>query len=108
MGAIITVTVTSRIPMIIAGAVARAEAATAKAALDIQAQAQDRARVDTGFMKSAIQAQMEGPLTWRVDAGAPYSIYNEFGTTKMSAQPMMVPAVHAVTPSYVAAMRQLA
>lgn len=69
-----------------------------KAAFDVQAIAQERARVETGHMRNSIVAEPIGPLHWRVTGYAPYTIFNEFGTRFMSAQPMFVPAAELVGP----------
>lgn len=80
---------------------------TAKAAHDIEGQAKTRAPVDTGFLKSSIQAAPRSPLHWQVTVNAAYGAFVEFGTRKMAAQPYFVPAVAAVAPVYQAAMRRL-
>ena len=86
----------------------RAADAVTKAAFDVEAQAKALAPVDTGALKSSIQAQPEGDLAARVDVGAEYGIYVEFGTRKMRAQPFLEPAAEQVKPSFEAAMRQVA
>lgn len=77
---------------------ARVEAAVAKAAFDIEANAKVRAPVDTGALKNSIQASEEtgNPTAWRVGDGVEYGIYQEFGTRFMPAHPWLVPAVEAV------------
>lgn len=82
-------------------------AVIAKAALDIEAGAKSRAPVDTGFLKNSIQAAKVGDLHWRVTVGADYGIYVEHGTSRMAAQPYMRPAIDAVRPAFIAAMRQV-
>ena len=81
---------------------------TAKAALDIEGQAKARARVDTGHMRGAIEAEKQTPWQWTVTGYADYTVYNEFGTYKMSAQPMFVPALELIGPKYLAALRRSA
>lgn len=85
----------------------RAALITAKAALDVEAHAKARARVDTGFMRASIKAEQVSPLFWRVTGYARYTVYNEFGTRSMSAQPMFAPAAEIVRPEYILAMRTL-
>jgi HK97 gp10 family phage protein len=99
-------TLVSRIPAIQAGCVPKATAAVTKTVADIESGAKSMARVDTGNMRSSIQGQAGG-LTGRVNAGAEYSIYNEYGTSKMSAQPFMTPAAEAAFPGFVSAMKSL-
>jgi HK97 gp10 family phage protein len=106
MASSITVHVRSRIPALTAAGNALAAAATAKAAHDMVAIAQTRARVDTGNMKNSINAQGDG-TNWSVHSPAEYSVFNEFGTSKMGAQPFMIPAKEQVEPAYLAALKQL-
>lgn len=94
-------------PKIIAGMESKAETFVAKAALDIEAQAKSRAPVDTGTLKNSIQATKVGPAHWRVVVGADYGMYVEWGTGKMAAQPFLQPAILAVTPSFLRALRTL-
>lgn len=87
-----------------AAAAAAAGLAVAKAAHDIEARAKNAAPVDTGFLKSSIRADQEGPFTWRVDVQAEYGGYVEFGTSRMAARPYFTPAVEFVRPSFIQAM----
>ena len=48
-------------------------------------------RVDTGFMVSRNNTRMVGKYTSEFYNDAPYAVYNELGTYKMSAQPWMYP-----------------
>ena len=102
----ISVTVHSRFPVIAAAALAKAAIVTAKAAHDIEANAKARAPVDTGLLKSSIGAS-GGGLSWRVDSPVNYSVYQEFGTSKMAAHPYMIPAASAVAPSFLAGMKAI-
>jgi HK97 gp10 family phage protein len=54
--------------------------------------AQEKAPIDTGFLQSMIIAVHFAHHS-RVEAKAPYSGYQEFGTYKMKAQPFMRPAI---------------
>lgn len=105
--ATVSVTMHSRFPQIALAAVAKAALATAKAAHDIEAGAKGRAPVDTGLLKSSISAQAESPLKWRVESPVEYAAYQEFGTSKMAAQPHLIPAFELVRPSYIAAMKSI-
>jgi HK97 gp10 family phage protein len=70
-------------------------------ALAVQGRAVTNAPVDTGALKSSIDAEeKDGPLNWWVHDGVEYGIYQELGTSKMAAQPFMVPAVEAVRPDW--------
>lgn len=105
-GIYFSVSVLSNIPAIVARAHAKAEDAVAKAAHDIEARAKANAPVDTGALRAAIKAS-GGGLSWRVDSPVHYSIYQEFGTSKMAAHPYLIPATEAVQPSFVQAMTQI-
>ncbi len=69
-----------------------------KLALDLEAEAKQRAPVDTGNLRSTIQASpvSANARTWHVVAQAHYAVYVEMGTRYMRAQPFMGPAVEAV------------
>ena len=54
--------------------------------------AQKKAPVDTGYLKSKIRARA-GKKSVVVESPAPYSVHVEFGTWKMAAQPFMRPAI---------------
>lgn len=90
-----------------AGADVKARRYVAKATLDMQALAQDRARVDTGNMKGSIQSESHGPYLNVVYIGAAYGAHHEYGTVRMSAQPMIRPAADIVRPQFVRAIQGL-
>jgi HK97 gp10 family phage protein len=57
--------------------------------------AQQLAPVDTGFLKANITQEGEASadsLRVRVESGADYSVFVEYGTVNMEAQPFMTPA----------------
>ncbi len=97
---------TSRIPQVVASAHQKAEQAVAKTAHDIEADGKARARVRTGNLRGSVQAT-GGGLAWRVNVGAYYGIYVEFGTSKMSARPYLIPAAEAARGPFMAAMAQI-
>lgn len=75
------------------------------AALQTEAIAKPLAPVDTGFLRSSIQAQKgDSDLTWEVGVGAEYGLFQEFGTYKMPAHPFITPAVEIVRPQFMANM----
>jgi HK97 gp10 family phage protein len=94
-------------PRIIRGMESKAEMFVAKAALDIEAQAKSKAPVDTGTLKNSIQATKVGTAHWRVVVGADYGMYVEWGTGRMAAQPFLQPAILAVTPTFLRALRTI-
>src|SRR5690348_12707862 len=57
--------------------------------------AKDRSRVDTGEMRDGWHVEMENDLSGAVVNEVPHTIFNEYGTRKMSAQPMIRPAIEA-------------
>jgi HK97 gp10 family phage protein len=102
----VSVIVVSRLPLIAAAAVAKAEEHTRKAAFDIEAHAKANAPVDTGNLRNSINTTGSG-LAYEVTSPAVYSVYQEYGTRKMAAHPFMTPAVELVRPAFLAAMRTL-
>lgn len=94
-------------PQVKAGMESKAEAATAKAAMDMEAGMKARAPVDTGFLRNSIQAQKIGPAHWRVTVGAEYGLYVEYGTRFTNAQPYFFPTIVEVSPTFLAAMRSI-
>lgn len=86
----------SLLPEIIVGSEAKISVAVEKAASRIESGAKDRSRVDTGTMRAGWEYQMEGNHQATVFNLVEYTIYNEYGTVHMSAQPMLHPAVEEV------------
>ena len=100
--------VVNHIPAIQAGMEQRAGQIVRKTALDLEAQMKLRAAVDTGFLRSSIQAQKVGRSHWVVTVGAEYGIYVEYGTRFNRAQPFFFPAIGEVRPAFIDAMRSIA
>lgn len=48
-------------------------------------------RVDTGYMQEHTTGESDGKGHGKLESTAPYAKYNEFGTSKMSAQPFFRP-----------------
>lgn len=86
----------------------RADTIVRKFALDIEAGAKVRSPVDTGFLRASIRARRIGTARWRVEVGADYGLYLEFGTARQRAQPYFYPAIRAVTPAFLEAWRTVA
>ena len=66
--------------------------------LSAQGDAVAHAPVDTGALKLSIASSMErdsDSVTGVVFTNSPYAAYQEFGTSKMAAQPYMMPALKA-------------
>lgn len=83
----------SRIPEIVAGAQANAALAVQRTCERIETRAKARSRVDTGNMRAGWQHQMTGEMEGVVFNLVEYTVYNEFGTIMMAAQPMLQPAI---------------
>jgi HK97 gp10 family phage protein len=84
----------------------KTRAAVERTVHDIESGAKQRARVDTGAMRAGIQGRMTSDHEGRVEALVEYTIYNEFGTRHMAAQPMLIPAAEAARESFVLAVRE--
>ena len=97
----------NRLPEITAALRPKASQIVRKTALDIEAGAKERSRVDTGNMKNSWQTEMGDDLTAVVYNNVEYVIYHEYGTVRMSAQPMATPAAEEARPGFVAAMKEL-
>ena len=62
-------------------------------AFSIEAEAKQKAPVDTGHLRSSIGAQRINQMMWFVRVQAHYALYVEMGTRYAGAQPYMGPAV---------------
>lgn len=78
-----------------------------KTAADAKTIASARSRVDTGAMQGGWTFAMVGPTRAIVGNGQEHSIYNEYGTRRMSAQPMIRPAIQQVSSAFFAAISKL-
>jgi len=56
-----------------------------------------RAHVITGKMKKSIKQKRTGPMGWKVEVGAFYGIYEEFGTRYREGHPFFSPAAKQAT-----------
>jgi HK97 gp10 family phage protein len=61
----------------------------------IEARAKVDAPVKTGALRSSLHVDVINDMLCRVQDGVEYGIYQELGTSKMAAQPFLVPAVEA-------------
>ena len=70
-------------------------------------------RTLTGAMRSSWETRFPSPLTGvvantaRNQSGHAYAFYHEFGTSKMSAMPMVRPTVERSRAPFIEAMRQV-
>ena len=82
--------------------------AVAKTALDCEAAAKRHAPVDTGALRNSIGTSIAGDrMSAEIGPTVNYGAYVEFGTSRMSAQPYMGPAMDEVTPGFVSALEQI-
>lgn len=70
----------------------RTRAVVERTVFEIEAGAKVRARVDTGEMRAGLQGEMTGAHEGHVVGLAAHTVFNEFGTRHMAAQPMLIPA----------------
>lgn len=73
----------------------RVKGVIADDAQETLADARARSRVRTGRMKAGWTAYNLTPYSYELRNDVPYTIYNEYGTIHMSAQPMATPATEA-------------
>lgn len=100
-------TLRSNLPKLAAEAQSKAGRAVQKTVHDVQGHAQTNAPVDTGSLRASIGAEMTGPLSGVVPSHAEYSMYVEYGTSRMGAQPFLTPAAETVRPGFEAAMKRI-
>lgn len=79
-----------------------------KSAADVRGRAMANAPVDTGYLRSSIVSENVGDLEAEIGPTANYGGYVEEGTSRMSAQPYMSPALDAVAPAFAQAVAQAA
>jgi len=83
-----------------------------KAAFDVERFAKTYAPVDTGFLRSSIHTEIQvnklRMYSAAVVAGAEYASFVESGTSRMSPQPFLQPALDRVAPGFLAVLELLA
>lgn len=83
---------------------------TRAAGARVERDAKIAAPVDTGYLRNSISARITGNAntsTATVSAGANYGAYVEFGTSRMSPQPYMIPAFDRNKQPFIQALQQL-
>lgn len=97
------VVVYNAIPSLIAHVEAESRSAVKKYADEVVRRARMYAPVDTGYLRSSIQAvSITAGKEAEVVVGAYYGAYVEYGTYKMTARPFLYPAMTEVAPEYFA------
>lgn len=73
----------------------RATLLVTKYGMAVLADAMRLAPVDTGALKNSLptNSRLEDALTYIVSDGVEYGIFQELGTSKMAAQPFLIPAL---------------
>jgi HK97 gp10 family phage protein len=97
----------SRIPEIIEATEAGVALAVKRTAARIETGAKKRSRVDTGTMRAGWQQADVGDLEIMVFNPVFYTIFNEYGTIYMSAQPMLRPAIEEARGDFEREIREL-
>lgn len=95
-----------RFPEIIVSANSGTAAALDKAAADLVSGAQQRSRVDTGTMRRGWTSEKASNFARVVYNSVYYTIFHEYGTIYMAAQPMIQPALEEVTPEFIENVRK--
>lgn len=89
----------------------KADRAVEEVAQKVQRDAQRRAPVDTGHLRSSITTRREGQAQRVVEVGADYGIYVEFGHRTrggggfVGPQPFFIPAIEAARGQFAASAR---
>lgn len=96
----------NRLPTLAAEIKSQGAALVAETAQHVATGAQQRAPVRTGRLRDGITVEGSGSAS-RVVSEAPYSVYVEYGTSRMGAQPFFWPALEAERPVYLAAWRAI-
>lgn len=84
-----------------------ADAITDEVLAEGLAYARSIAPVDTGEHRDSLGTEREGPGAGVLYAGAPHSIFLEWGTVHQAAQPTLIPASEFMRPLMLARMRDL-
>jgi hypothetical protein len=90
----------SRIPELSLAALEATAAAVEWAGFAMERIAKSRARVDTGFMRGEIRFEMLDRFEGELRGNAEYTIFHEYGTRYMAAQPMFGPAAEEIRPGF--------
>lgn len=94
----------NRTPELIARVEAGTRVAVQRAANNVFLRSKSTVPVDTGTLKASAQVKPASgggmSYTAEVSFNTNYALYVEFGTSKMAAQPYLVPAAHAALPQF--------
>lgn len=98
------VTLESHIPDLQESLVTDLAAVVERTARVVHSGAIIRSRVDTGQMRAGWRVQRESLYEWLISNAVIHTIFNEFGTRYMSAQPMLTPAIESSEAMFKAAI----
>lgn len=67
------------------------------------------APLDTGALRNSIlsESHLEAPLTYVIQDGVTYGVYQELGTSRMAAHPFILPAIYRWTDRFLSAFKDL-
>lgn len=91
----------SRIPRIIASSGGKVALAVERTLARVELGAKKRSRVDTGTMRGGWEVEQSSPFEGMVVNRVVYTIFHEYGTHKMAAQPMLRPSVEEARQEYI-------
>jgi HK97 gp10 family phage protein len=74
----------------------------------IVAGCQARSRVDTGEMQAGWTIEQRSAMSYAVTNPVEHTVYNEFGTIHMPAQPMLTPSVEEQRQAFIDAWGRIA
>jgi HK97 gp10 family phage protein len=92
----VTAKLTIHLPNLAANVRRAAHEAVLDAAAAITEEAKANAPVKTGFLRDSILMRAVAEARAEVKAYASYAVFQEFGTSKMAAQPFFTPAIETV------------
>lgn len=98
------VTLESAIPDLQQDMVTKLASVVERTARIVHRGAMIRSRVDTGQMRAGWRVQREALYEWMISNAVLHTIFNEFGTRYMSAQPMLIPSVESADAMFRAAI----
>lgn len=78
-----------------------------RSSLRVELEAKEMAPFDTGWLLMNIHSYKEGHLSYFVVSPVHYSIYLEYGTRYMYAQPFMFPAMQAEYPVLMSRLKKI-
>lgn len=75
----------------------------------IAGEAAQNAPVDTGALKNSLvsESRMKDKLTFILQDGVSYGIFQELGTSRMAAHPFVIPAIKANERAFLEAFKEL-